>query len=170
MSEKLTVRDKKTPIWEWVDEHHPEWWETVGQPDSPLADHEVHLMLTKLATNALGGAKRVKLTYLDIERWLSNPDHESPYVDEVAVERALGFDWDAIRRLTRHEREEFYDRLAASSDPWGFYESEFGKDMSPKSVSPLWSAWMNGSETERRSIRRGIERRRAQAQAQAVAA
>src|SRR5690606_22271636 len=53
-----------------------------------------------------------------IQRFLSDPGLYSPFVDEIAIERALAFDWDVIARLSMRETEVFYDRLAEMDDPF----------------------------------------------------
>lgn len=53
-----------------------------------------------------------------IQRFLSDPSLYSPFVDEIAIERALAFDWDVIARLSMRETEVFYDRLAEMDDPF----------------------------------------------------
>src|SRR5690606_8401342 len=52
------------------------------------------------------------------QRFLSDPGLYSPFVDEIAIERALAFDWDVIARLSMRETEVFYDRLAEMDDPF----------------------------------------------------
>lgn len=58
-----------------------------------------------------------------VGRLLADPARFSPFVDEVAVERALDFDWGAIERLSDVEWWEVVDRLAAMRDPWDLEES-----------------------------------------------
>lgn len=52
-----------------------------------------------------------------VEGWLRDPSW-SPYVDEVAVTRAIDFDWDVISSLTRAERAELTRRLAEMANPY----------------------------------------------------
>src|SRR5690606_12897120 len=49
---------------------------------------------------------------------LADPARFSPFVDEVAIERALAFDWSVIARLSDLEWQTVTDRLAAMPDPW----------------------------------------------------
>jgi len=49
---------------------------------------------------------------------LADPARYSPFVDEVAIERALAFDWRVIERLSDLEWQTVTGRLAAMPDPW----------------------------------------------------
>lgn len=84
--------------------------------------HEVRRRVVERLGHA-GLPVEVRLTSNDlrlgqVHQWLASPDKFSPFVDEVAVRRALAFDWSAIARLTDAERTMFYDALAIHPDPW----------------------------------------------------
>lgn len=63
-------------------------------------------------------AKRTGLSFESISRAMRNREIHDPYLDEVAVERALQGDLAAMRSLTVWERAEFYVRLDALSRAW----------------------------------------------------
>lgn len=107
--------------------------------------------------------------------YLSNPDKYSPFVDEIAVERALDFDWDVIANLTPLEWEVVVDRLARMYDPWDYHASNGGWRKIAKSGGN-WSKdlggalptidittarrrrFMSGGEKERRALQRRVFR------------
>ena len=54
-----------------------------------------------------------------VGKWVNERNRHSPWIDWVAIERALAWDLDVIARLTDLEREEFVHQLAIDLDPWG---------------------------------------------------
>jgi hypothetical protein len=79
----------------------------------PVEDVRDTIALTiKQRTNTWTSAEQVGI-------WLNNPDKHSPYIDDIAVERALDFDWDVFDNLTPDERDVVYKKLARMKDPWG---------------------------------------------------
>ena len=113
-----------------------------------------------------------------VHHWLSNPEF-APYVDKVAVDRALQFDASALAGLTELEREVLYTRLAGMDDPWstgrGLLDEILREQMGeahypPKSQRRL--AWEALPEPTRTVVNRGAARVRlaATAEPQAVAA
>src|SRR5690625_25584 len=48
----------------------------------------------------------------NVEMYLSDPDKWSPFLDEIALERAIRFDWKVIDNLTPYEYQELVRRLS----------------------------------------------------------
>lgn len=84
-----------------------------------------------------------------LQEWLENPAEWSPFVDEVAVERALGFDWGAIGNLSRLEAQAFLDRLIELEDPLGEYGDR-----------DRFLRWSQGCKKDRRRITKALSQRR----------
>ena len=102
---------------------------------------------------------------------------EDPWIDSVAVERALNFDWPVFHSLTRDEREVVYRRLAECEDPYEegvdtLLEYVRGKQVgtgssterTPKDLGRRLN-WLSGSKQERRQVSQGMGRYARQAQA-----
>lgn len=53
-------------------------------------------------------AKKTGCSLVQVRRWLADPDKYSPYIDDVAVERALGGDRKVFEALTDFERGAFW--------------------------------------------------------------
>lgn len=53
-----------------------------------------------------------------IKTWLETPEEWSPFIDEVAIGRALDFEESVIENLSRLEVAEFIGRLSEHPDPW----------------------------------------------------
>lgn len=51
--------------------------------------------------------------------WLSDPGKFTPFIDEVAIRRALNFDWQVYESLSEDEKMVWADRLAAMANPYG---------------------------------------------------
>lgn len=97
--------------------------------------------------------------------WLSEPDKWSPYVDEVALERAWDLDWPVIDRLSHLEWTIFLERVARHPDPFGEEEyrstSRKGKDYRTEGGNNLrWEAWSRGPEKQRVALQRAVTRER----------
>lgn len=101
-----------------------------------------------------------------IKTWLSDPAAWSPFVDEVAVRRAVAFDWDAIENLSRLEVTEFITRLAGMDDPFELDDLGFTgvrpdgteDDNFPKSNRRI--AWESGSREARQEVLDAVSTRR----------
>lgn len=102
-----------------------------------------------------------------IRRFLSDPSLYSPFVDEIAIERALAFDWGVIARLSMRETEVFYDRLAAMDDP---FEDAASTHLIPRKQgesgsteidleSPRRKRWLEGGDLWRDRIASAVYRR-----------
>ena len=94
--------------------------------------------------------------------WLLHPERHSPHVDEIAVERALSFDWSAFSSLSPAERAVFGDRLARMPNPLSEPEPG-GGDRGWAGVRPSSrrSAYGRGTYWQQRAVRGAL--RRAQA-------
>lgn len=65
--------------------------------------------------------------------WFQDQGYWTPFLDEVAILRAMEFDEDAIKGLSGDERAELIRRLAAMEHPWGYTTSERNSPLDPKS-------------------------------------
>jgi len=114
-----STMDRRRFLWDWIDEHHPAAFKAPGYPrlKSPtlrakaLAALISHFGITSRHANQLRIGEA-------ISRWLDSPDVFSPHLDEIALEMAIGFDWDVIAGLTQAERGTFLDRLDRMRDPF----------------------------------------------------
>ena len=101
---------------------HQEWLEDIGHDPftpEPEVPTEVMAGFAKRARLASGGQSP---STRDAKLWLSQPETYSPFIDEVAVERAVNFDWDVIENLSRVEDAELIKRLAKHHDPLGLLD------------------------------------------------
>jgi len=166
--------DRRRFLWDWIDEHHPEAFETRGYPmlKSPSLQAEAvsalveHLGITRL----VAWQRRLPET---VERWLDNPDRHSPHVDEIALELALGFDWDAIAGLSLAEYDVLLNRLGAMCDPLGGNmqdrtTDEYGGPPALMDVSLRRLAYLKGSAKQRQRLALALARKRMQAAAVAA--
>lgn len=93
-------------------------------------------------------AKRYKARYGEkissslVEKYLSGED---PFIDPVAIERAMNFDWGVIGALTDSERSEFYARLADMEDPFDFIASGGMENGAGGDHEGLWSMGRGGT-------------------------
>lgn len=131
----------KRVIWDWIDEHHPEWWDNDDE-DNPrfLVEN-----LARLARMASVGGRCIRTS--EVRDWLSNPRRHTPHLDEVAIDRAMDFDWPVVRSLTVIERQHLARRLAAHDDPWG--DLETGNDADPGNRA---LAFRDGTRLERDAL------------------
>jgi hypothetical protein len=95
--------------------------------------------------------------------WLANPAKFSPFIDPVAIERAMNFDWPVVQALSMDERSEFYRRLAAMHDPFSLgYDPELlklsGMTWAQPAMSKRRTAWLAGTKSEHDSVTRGMSR------------
>jgi len=161
-----STMDRRMYLWDWIDEHHPEAFETRGYPAlrSPALRAEAvsalveHLGITRLTA----WQRRLPET---VERWLDNPDRHSPHVDEIALELALGFDWDAISGLSLTEYDVLLERLGAMCDPLGGnmqdrMTDEYGGAPALMDVSLRRLAYLKGSSRQRQRLALALARKR----------
>jgi hypothetical protein len=100
-------------------------------------------------------------------RWLTEPGEYSPFIDKVALRRAIDFDWPVIERLSGDERDALGLELATHPDPWGdrrdLIEEVMVEHASTKSGLPARPpsgrrvAWLGGSEAQRNSVSALVE-------------
>lgn len=110
------------------------------------------------AYEAWGGDNRRYRVRARCRQWLSEPDKFSPFVDEVALERALSFDWPVIANLTPTERRELIGRLADMDDPWGYHATNAAKV--GVVIGRGWGEWAYAVEDEAPDIEEFRSRRR----------
>lgn len=170
-----TIRERKLFVWEWVDLVHPDAWESpavlaglagaataalLEEFPPPAGTREERRRAHSLRTNWLRSASR----------WLADPVKHSPYIDKLAVQRALEFEWSVVDALTEAEREIFYDTLAAMDDPYEWrrdwtidlYYSlvgEAGDRPTSPPPSPRRVRWMSGSATQRDAVQAAVSNR-----------
>lgn len=160
MSKKPATLKAREIVWAFIDEHHPDAW------DDPqvLTSRE----LLEACVRVLRSHRITCYSPAHVRRWLSNPVANSPHVDEIALERAINFDWDVIRALTIRERQILGARLARMRDP---FESESesarwgvrGRVAAPK--SPRRLAWEQGTGAMQDALYRSVRTHRRQAEA-----
>ena len=63
-------------------------------------------------------SKETGVSVTAINLWLSSPDEFSPFIDQVAVTRALAGDGPVYARLTPRERARFWELLVTEYDDW----------------------------------------------------
>src|SRR5665648_14806 len=93
-----STMDRRRFLWDWIDEHYPEAFTRPGYPglkSTGLRDRAVRAL-----SEHFGIVRRFSALDRDVRHWLDEPDRFSPHIDEVALELALGFDWDVIESLT----------------------------------------------------------------------
>lgn len=107
------------------------------------------------------GDTRKKDLETQVVAWLTNPDRYSPFIDEIAVERAVAFDWSAFSSLTPAERREFGDRLAQMPNPLSEPEvlpNGLARRKRTRGVaSDRRTAYHRGTETQQRSVRSALQ-------------
>lgn len=96
--------------------------------------------------------------------WIYHPERYDPYIDQVAVERALSGDRKVFDNLTLYEADEFYDRLEArmAIEPYDrrLHHKTRGTTGNPGTRSPHWLhdlAELLGLPVDR--LRRAMQRR-----------
>lgn len=119
-----TTTDYKNHL-DWASvERAYELWEAYGDIDTIPTREQARGIAKILVDEGL----RRKVSGLSFHTksvidWFTNRQMYSPYIDEVAIERALNFDQSVLANLTRREEATFRDRLRAHKDPFGFGES-----------------------------------------------
>src|SRR5690606_13593957 len=81
-------------------------------------DHDEAVALTVEQYRHETGDKSARTRPSRIAALLADPARFSPFVDEVAVERALAFQWGVIESLSDLEWQTLIERLAAMPDPY----------------------------------------------------
>lgn len=157
--------EKKRAVWDWIDDNRPELWDRPLAPDDPQLTDD---LLQTLADVANAVSKTPWTTPEVVRSWLSDTRTHSPYVDEIAVERALDFDWQVIDNLTRLERRVLVDRLQAMDDPFSEHHAlDFVFDMYKsigaervKAEFPRRQRYLEGSLQQRATLTKALWRAR----------
>lgn len=139
---------QKKAVYEWVDENRPDLWDRPLTPDDLTDD----LVATLVEVTKTVGPQRERNT---VRTWLLETQKHSPFIDEIAVERALDFDWDVYERLTLEERREFYRRLAAMDDPFSEHHP-----LDFIFTSGKGGEWLNEPHPRNLRFRAGTDRQR----------
>jgi len=108
--------DRRRFLWDWIDEHYPEAFIDPGYPMLKVAGSRAKAVRAVAAH--FGITRRRSGLDRDVRHWLDDPDRFSPHVDEIALELAMGFNWNVIAALTQTEYGMFLDRLDAMRDPF----------------------------------------------------
>lgn len=153
--------------WEWVDTNCP--WLFYVEDEPALLHRELHVKIAHDMIAALGLNDTRMFRYRlagQIGVWLGEPAYFTPYVDRVAVDRAMGFDWPVIRRLSEREADALIERLAAMSDPFSEYEVHYSTPVNAREFPKvIWEsqrrmAFNSGEPIERKTLNRAVGRRR----------
>jgi hypothetical protein len=83
--------------------------------DKPTTDQAIQLRKVALAHG-------LKPRAMHLKAWFDNWYLFYPFVDDIAVERAINFDMDVWPALTARERHRVIVRLSTHPDPWGEQE------------------------------------------------
>lgn len=139
--------------------------------DEPPLDRATVEKLVKVANHRDVKRPGERWYYAEtVRRWVEDPDKWSPFIDEVAVARALDFDWGVIDRLTRDEREVFLARLENHPDPFGHGTSRPEEiRYHPGAATPRFRAWKRGTDRQRDTLQAAL-RNRAKRRAKATEA
>lgn len=117
-------------------------------------------------------ARRLKLPKGTVGGWLGHPDRFDPYLDEIALERALKGERPVFMALTMYEVDEFYDRVEARLrvEPYDnrIHHSEFDTDGRRGTRSPYWLHELEDGLGVSRGMLRQALRNRARARAAAA--
>lgn len=126
---------------------------------------DIRTLLEAVAPRAqeiTGKAKRLEYPGItEVCEWIQDPDTWSPYVDEIAIARALDFDWDVIHNLSRAEVAVFLDRLAAMDDAFDTDDAlREGRAEDERDYSPRRARWLEADPEFRNKFRDRIANRR----------
>lgn len=145
-------------------------WEMIGDIDrTPTQDEAREIRKRIDPFPGLTGRKVGEQVQMwRIIRWFEQRDLYSPWVDELAIERAVAFDWAVIDRLTARESDVFIDRLADLGENWSSHmiAEPFGtlgrpyRD-DPFSAEKRHQRYMEGSDLDRQAVTSRVSRRRA---------
>ena len=111
-----STMDRRMYLWDWIDEHYPEAFRDPGYPQLKSAGARAKAICA--LSEHFGITRRHSALGRDVRHWLDDPDRFSPHIDEIALELAMGFNWDVIAALTQTEYGMFLDRLDAMRDPF----------------------------------------------------
>src|SRR5674476_453597 len=164
--------DRRRFLWDWIDEHHPEAFEDPGYLMLKAAGSRARAI--RAVAQHFGITWQDTLLYRalarDVRHWLDDPDRFSPHVDEIALELAMGFNWDVIAALTQTEYGMFLDRLDAMRDPFDMDTEDRTTDGSaPRGGKRLVDAsrrrlaYLKGSPRQRYRLVEALAKKRVQA-------
>lgn len=102
-----------------------------------------------------------------IAGWFENWYISYPYLDEIAIERAMDFDHDVWPNLTARERYEVIQRLANHPDPWASQDSisqsgglpgevGIGRNDQPLTQSNRASNWLQDPWIDRKPLLQAV--------------
>jgi predicted transcriptional regulator len=77
-------------------------------------------------------AKKLGFSRQAVTKWVKNPQHHSPFIDDIAIDRAINGDVEVYNNLSRWEYIEFWKevrRLAQAELDSGFYSSTNGVEV-----------------------------------------
>lgn len=128
-----------------------------------LTDDVLNLIYHEVSTKGRAkGYRRHNLPTKSLVReWIENPDENTPFLDEIALDRAMEFDWDVIDNLTKRERHELHNRLAPLPSVRVLTRGSYGyqgDDDLP--LTHRERRYREGSQEQVDSVRRGIDRAR----------
>lgn len=106
-------------VWDIVDESVPLLWEDARLRNDRYLHSAISRVLLSRHPEWVEEGVTTKILTPRIARWLRDPLEYSPYVDMVAVERAVDLDYSVVPALTARERREVGRRLAEMEEPWG---------------------------------------------------
>lgn len=114
---------------------------------------------------------RVSVTEDEVLRWLRKPEKFSPFIDEIAMERAMEWEWRVYDNLSADEKIELYKRLANHPDPFGAgrdteldraIRKHTGKQATSTAGAgtPKFKRFLDGGDARTEAARSGIQRAR----------
>lgn len=142
---------------------HLALWDVYAALNGDDGDEEIELnedncavmkeLVSEIAKDAGYATKQTYRfrTETNVGDWLRDEKKHSPYVDLVAIERALDFDWEVIRNLTDEERYVFYRRLAADR----MWEAPAQGQRSNDKMTGRQRRWTEGTAAERAAVTAG---------------
>lgn len=179
--------DRRRFVWDLIDTHWPELWDQPAplKATDSLVTTIRDAVLTAYPTPSSKSkdprtrASARRQTGDMVRRWLDDPAKWSPVVDDIAVERALAFDWDAINNLTDMERAVMVDALAQMDDPWSERDNQDGIEEVARMLFPgVFNSrsgrgtgsrpshrrlrFLSGDPVQRLSLNRAMNKRRKQ--------
>ena len=103
-----------------AEEIRAQYAEMMEEPDLEVRfDRRAIRSIARHVNSIASGPHKKHWSDEKVGRWVNDPNRHSPWIDWVAIERALKWDSVVISRLTDLEVEEFVRQLATDLDPWG---------------------------------------------------
>jgi len=130
-------KDLIQEVWDIVDDNVPLLWDDVKL----RTDRNLHMAIARvLLHNHPKWTVPPHAVASRIAPWVKRPEEVSPYLDQVAIDRAVALDSTVLSGLTTPERREVGRLLAAMEDPWGDRTGDFSEWPGP---DPRRIAWRN---------------------------